>query len=518
MPVGLCSRDLLFLPGSILYSKCIYAFRGEPQTLQLRTAKEPGTAENRTVETDIPQRLDRLPWSRWHVKMVTALGITWLLDGLEVTLAGSLASLLQDKRALGLTGMEVGASATGYLAGAVTGALFFGWLTDRLGRKKLFLLTLALYLSATAATAFAWNFWSFLLFRLLTGAGIGGEYAAINSAIDELVPAHVRGNVDLVINATFWIGAALGSAGTLLLLNSGFVSPTFGWRFAFGIGALLGLIILLLRRHVPESPRWLMLRGYEQEANDIVSMVEQKVKEHKGELPPPEGTITITVRDHTPLADVWHAMIHDAPKRSFLGLILMVGQSFFYNAVFFTYGLVLSRFFHVASERVSLYILPLTLSNFVGPLLLGRFFDSIGRKRMITATYALSALLLLGSAILFRNNQLGPVGQDLWFIAIFFVASSAASSAYLTVSEVFPLEIRAFAISIFYAMGTLAGGVGAPSLFARLISSGDRNQLFWGYVLGAALMLAGAVTEVLFGVKAERQSLESISKPLQAAR
>ena len=303
------------------------------------------------------------------------------------------------------------------------GALFFGWLTDRLGRKKLFLITLALYLSATAATAFAWNFWSFLLFRLLTGAGIGGEYAAINSAIDELVPAPVRGNVDLVINATFWIGAALGSAGTLLLLDSGVVSPTLGWRFAFGIGAMLGLIILMLRRHVPESPRWLMLRGYEKEANEVVSMVEQKVREHKTDLSAPEGSIKITVRDHTPFADVWHAMLHDAPKRSFLGLMLMVGQSFFYNAVFFTYALVLSRFFNVASQRVSVYILPLAASNFFGPLLLGRFFDSLGRKKMISITYALSALLLLASAVLFRNNSFGPVGQDLWFCAIFFVAS-----------------------------------------------------------------------------------------------
>ncbi|HLH03594.1 MAG TPA: MFS transporter [Bryobacteraceae bacterium] len=470
----------------------------------------------RRVETNIPQRLDRLPWSRWHMKMVIALGITWLLDGLEVTLAGSLASLLQDKRALGLTGVQVGASATGYLAGAVAGALFFGWLTDRLGRKKLFLITLALYLSATAATAFSWNFTSFLLFRVLTGAGIGGEYAAINSAIDELVPARVRGNVDLVINATFWIGAALGSGGTLLLLNSGAVQPTFAWRLAFGIGAVLGLIILLLRRHVPESPRWLMLRGYEKEANEIVESIEQHVKNEKGDLSAPEGSLKITVRDHTPFADVWRAMLRDQPKRSALGFVLMVGQSFFYNAVFFTYGLVLSQFFKVASERVSLFILPLALSNFVGPLILGRFFDSIGRRRMISGTYALAGLLLIGSAIFFRSGRMGPVGQDLWFCAIFFVASSAASSAYLTVSEVFPLEIRAFAISIFYAIGTLAGGVGAPSLFARLIASGSRAELFWGYLLGAVLMLAGAVVEAIWGVNAERQSLESISKPLQS--
>ena len=470
------------------------------------------------VETNIPQRLDRLPWGRWHSKMVIALGITWLLDGLEVTLAGSLASTLKDKHALGLTDIQIGASATGYLAGAVVGALFFGWLTDRLGRKKLFLITLTLYLSATAATAISWSFWNFLLFRVLTGAGIGGEYAAINSAIDELVPAHVRGNVDLVINATFWIGAALGAAGTLFLLNSHMLSPTLGWRFAFGIGALLGLIILLLRKSVPESPRWLMLRGCEDEAEAIVSEIEQKVKEQKQDLKVPEGRLKITARDHTPLRDVWKAMIHDQPKRSLLGLALMVGQSFFYNAVFFTYGLVLAQFFEVKSERVSLYILPLALSNFVGPLLLGRLFDSIGRKKMIAATYGASGVLLIGSALMFAGNRVGPIGQDIWFAAIFFIASSAASSAYLTVSEVFPLEIRAFAISIFYAIGTLAGGVGAPLLFAKLISSGSRSELFWGYTLGAVLMLVGAAAELKFGVAAERQSLESISTPLQASQ
>lgn len=474
-------------------------------------------ANEQQVETNIPQRLDRLPWSRWHSKMVTALGITWLLDGLEVTLAGSLASVLKDPKALGLTDLQVGATATGYLAGAVIGALFFGWLTDRLGRKKLFLITLALYLSATAATAFSWNFASFLLFRVLTGAGIGGEYAAINSAIDELVPAAVRGNVDLVINATFWIGAAFGAGGTLFLLNSGAVSPTFGWRFAFGIGALLGLIILVLRKSVPESPRWLMLRGYEEEAGQIVADVEKRVSQEKGDLEEPEGSLNISVRDHTPLRDVWRAMIHDHPKRSLLGLVLMVGQSFFYNAVFFTYGLVLTNFFKVKSESVSIYILPLALSNFVGPLILGRFFDSIGRKKMISGTYGIAGFLLVGSAISFVLNSGGPVSQDLWFAGIFFVASSAASSAYLTVSEVFPLEIRAFAISIFYAVGTLTGGVGAPLLFAHLISSGSRLELFWGYLLGAVLMLLGAGTELKLGVNAERQSLESISTPLQAS-
>ncbi len=471
----------------------------------------------RIITTDIPQRLDRLPWSRWHLTMVIALGITWLLDGLEVTLAGSLASVLKHKAALGLTDVEVGASATGYLAGAVIGALIFGWLTDRLGRKRLFLITLALYLSATAATAFSWNFESFLIFRALTGAGIGGEYSAINSAIDELVPASVRGRVDLIVNGTFWIGAAIGSAATLFLLDSGLLSPAFGWRFAFGIGAVLGLGVLLMRRAVPESPRWLMLRGRERAAAEVVAQIERHVGERAGELREPRGRIRIAVRDRTPLAEVWRAMARLYPRRSALGLALMICQAFFYNAVFFTYGLALSTFFQVKDTRVPLYLLPLAIGNFAGPLALGRFFDSVGRRKMIAGSYAASGLLLALSALLFRAGALTAAGQNAWFVAIFFVASAAASSAYLTVSEIFPLEIRGFAISIFYAAGTLAGGVGAPLLFSRLIASGSRADLFWGYAIGAALMLAGAAVEAFIGVDAERKPLESISAPLASA-
>ncbi len=449
--------------------------------------------------------------------MVTALGITWLLDGLEVTLAGSLASILKSRETLHFTDQEVGATASAYLIGAVIGALVFGWLTDRLGRKKLFLVTLGLYLVATAATAFSWNFWSFMLFRALTGAGIGGEYAAINSAIDELIPARVRGNVDLIINATFWIGAALGSVGTLYLLDSGALPLSLGWRFAFGIGAVLGFGILFLRRSVPESPRWLMLRGRVAEAEEIVSGIEQSIEVQSGsKLPMPEGSLRIAVCDHTPLPDVWKAMVRDQPKRTVLGLALMIAQAFFYNAIFFTYGLVLTQFFGVKGERVPLYILPLAAGNFFGPLVLGHFFDSIGRKTMITATYGLSGILLLVSALLFQQNMLSVTEQAIWISVIFFISSSAASSAYLTVSEIFPLEIRAFAISIFYAIGTFVGGVGAPSLFAGLIASNSRTQLFWGYAASAVLMMTGAVAEAMLGIKAERQSLESVSTPLQA--
>jgi MFS family permease len=467
--------------------------------------------------TTIPQRLDRMRWSRWHLRMVIALGITWLLDGLEVTMAGALASILKDPRTLGLSDVQVGASATAYLAGAVAGALFFGWLTDRLGRKKLFFVTLAIYLASTAATAFSWNVWSFVLFRAFTGLGIGGEYAAINSAIDELVPAKVRGTVDLMINATFWLGAVFGSLGTLFLLDSGILPATFGWRFAFGIGAVLGAVIIVLRKHVPESPRWLLLRGRRDEAETIVRMIEKTVERETGALPAPEGSLSLKPRSHTPLSEVWRVMSRDHSQRSLLGLTLMGAQAFFYNAVFFTYGLVLTQFLQVDSRRVSIYLLPLALGNFIGPFVLGPLFDSIGRRKMIAATYGTSGALLVAAALSFRRSDAGALGQAIWFTAIFFIASSAASSAYLTVSEIFPVEIRALAISIFYAAGTLIGGVGAPMLFGHLIQTGSRTAVFAGYLAGALLMVGAAVAEARFGVDAERQSLESIATPLQSA-
>jgi MFS family permease len=466
--------------------------------------------------TSIPQRLDRLPWSRWHLRMVSALGITWLLDGLEVTMAGALASILKDPRALGLSNVQIGATATAYLTGAVVGALLFGWLTDLLGRKKLFFITLGVYLTATAATAFAWDFWSFAVFRALTGFGIGGEYAAINSAIDELIPPAVRGTVDLAVNATFWLGAALGSLATLFLLDSGLLPPTFGWRFSFGIGAVLGLIIITMRKSVPESPRWLLLRGRRGEAEAIVSGIEKFIEVEQGPLAPPEGSLTLGVRSHTPLSEVWDSMMRVHGRRSLLGLILMGSQAFFYNAVFFTYGLVLTQFLGVKSTRVSVFLLPLAMGNFVGPLILGRLFDSVGRRLMIAGTYATSGLLLFGAALSFRQSDASALGQAIWFTAIFFIASAAASSAYLTVSEIFPVEIRAFAISIFYALGTLIGGVGAPLLFGHLIETGSRTAIFGGYTFGAGLMVIGAIAEMLLGVDAERRSLEAIAVPLQS--
>ncbi len=474
-------------------------------------------AAERTIETTIPARLDRLPWSRWHLRIVIALGTSWLLDGLQVTLAGSLAGILEDKTGLALTAPQVTAGATTYLAGAVLGALFFGYLTDRLGRRRLFLVTLATYSIATLLTAASFNFWSFALFRALTGFGIGGEYAAINSAVDELIPGKVRGTVDLLVNATFWLGAIVGSLASFGLL-AGFLPQHIGWRLAFSTAAVLGIGVLFLRLAVPESPRWLMLRGHEEQAGKIVADIESKVaRSSKKPLPEPEGKpLKLAVRDHTPLGEVFKTMLGDNRMRSLLALILMVGQSFFFNSVFFTYGLIVKRFYHVSDQRLPLHLLPFAIGSFFGPMLLGPLFDKLGRKPMIAATYGISGLLLLATIYPFVHDRLSATALDACFSAIFFVASSAASAAYLTVSEIFPLEIRAIAIAIFYALGTLAGGVAAPLFFGELIASGSRIHVAWGYALGATLMLSGALTELLIGVEAAGQSLETVSKPLQS--
>jgi MFS family permease len=395
--------------------------------------------EGREVTTDIPARLDRLPWSRWHVLVVVSLGITWLLDGLEGNLASALAGILERPETLALTDADFGLSGSLYLFGSVTGALVFGYATDRLGRKKLFSFTLLLYLSATLATAFSWNFASYAFFRALTGAGIGGEYAAINSAVDELIPSRVRGHVDLLVNATFWIGAGLGSGASIWLLGTTLVSPDFAWRFAFGIGAVIGLGVLALRHYVPESPRWLMVHGRVEEAEAIVTEIERHVAPDPATLPPPSGPkLRLRVMGATPWRAIWRAMAHDHRKRSILGFTLMVTQAFFYNAVLFTYGLVLLRYYHVPAPRLGLHLVPLAAGNFLGPLVMGRFFDTIGRKTMISGTYILSGILLAATAWLFRDGRLTLTGLSVAWMVTFFVASSAASSAYLTVSETFP--------------------------------------------------------------------------------
>jgi MFS family permease len=474
-------------------------------------------ANERVIETNVPARMDRLPWSGWHRKIVLALGTSWLLDGLQVTLAGSLAGILKDPRSLGLSDEQVSGGASAYLAGAVLGALIFGYLTDRLGRRKLFLLTLAIYSTATLASALSWNFFSFAVFRFITGLGIGGEYAAINSAVDELIPSKVRGTVDLVVNATFWAGAAIGSLASLLLLQGNFLGANVGWRLAFAVAAVLALGVLFLRLGVPESPRWLMLRGKENDANKVVCDIEQVVSQAKGKLPEPEGEkLRLRVRDHTPWREIFNNIWRDNRRFSMLGLTLMVAQSFFYNAIFFTYGLVLNKFYGISAEKLPLELLPFALGNLLGPIILGRFFDTIGRKPMIIATYALTGIMLAALVFPFATGAMSARMLGISFTAIFFVASSAASAAYLTVSEIFPLEIRALAIAIFYAIGTLIGGVGAPILFGFMIGSGSRWNVGIGYLIGAALLIIAAIAEWAFGVEAAGKSLESISKPLQS--
>jgi MFS family permease len=474
-----------------------------------------------TIESYVPARLDRLPWSPWHWLIVIALGATWILDGLEVTLAGALGGILTRPETLGLTPARVGASATYYLAGAVAGALLFGYATDRFGRKKLFFITLSVYLIGTALSAFSWNFWSYAFFRAVTGAGIGGEYAAINSAIDELIPARVRGRVDLIINGSYWVGAALGAAGTLLLLNPSYMPIWLGWRCAFGIGATLGLIIIIFRGWIPESPRWLMIHGRNDEAEDILGEVERKImgpnisavidRRYSEAWP-----TRIRTRTHTPWQEIWNAIAHEHRRRSFLGFVLMSTQAFFYNAIFFTYALVLVKFYRVPEGNVGAYLLPFALGNALGPLMLGHLFDAIGRKQMIAATYGIAGILLALTGWLFDAGLLTAQTQTLAWTIIFFIASAAASSAYLTVSEIFPLEIRAMAIAVFYAIGTLVGGVGAPTLFGWIIGTGSVRALFLGYLVAAALMIFGALVEAWIGVPAERRSLEHVAAPLSS--
>jgi MFS family permease len=467
------------------------------------------------VETDIPARLDRLPWGRFHNLVIVALGITWILDGLEVTLAGSLAGALKESPTLKFSNTDIGLASSAYLLGAVGGALFFGWLTDRLGRKKLFFITLAVYLVATAATAFSWDVWSYCLFRFLTGAGIGGEYTAINSTIQELIPARVRGWTDLVINGSFWIGAALGAAGSVVLLDPAHFGPDTGWRIAFFIGALLGLVILFMRMWIPESPRWLMTHGRAAEAERIVAEIEEGFRTRGYALAHADfPRCRLQARSHTPLREVFDTLFRLHRQRAFVGLALMASQAFFYNAIFFTYALVLGEFYGVAAEHIGWYMLPFAAGNFLGPLLLGRFFDTVGRRPMIAFTYAISGVLLAISGWFFQQEMLSARGLTISWMVVFFFASAAASSAYLTVSETFPLEIRALAIAVFYGIGTGIGGVAGPALFGALVESGSRSSVFAGYLFGSALMLAAAATAWKWGVAAERKSLEAVARPL----
>jgi MFS family permease len=469
--------------------------------------------------TDVPARLDRLPWSRFHWLVVAALGITWILDGLEVTLVGSLSPAIQRPEALGLTSSQIGMTASAYILGAVLGSLVFGRLTDTLGRKKLFTITVAVYLAATIATGFSWNFTSFLVFRFLTGAGIGGEYGAVNSAIQELIPARRRGYTDLAVNGSFWIGAAMGGLASLVVLDPAIVPQAWGWRLAFVIGGLLAGIVIYIRRYIPESPRWLMTHGRPEEAEAIVGDIERRIERHKPlpVLTDPPAKLRFMHRGPTRWVEIGVTLLRTHPRRTILGLTLMATQAFCYNAIFFTYALILTKFYGVSAGKVGWFILPFALGNVTGPLLLGRLFDSLGRKAMIAGTYALAGALLCLTGWLFAQGLLTAQTQTLAWMVIFFFASAAASSAYLTVGELFPLEIRAVAISLFYAFGTLLGGFAAPWLFGALIDTGERSQVFAGYLLGGGLMLLAAVVELWLGVPAERKSLEEVTPPLSLA-
>ncbi len=477
------------------------------------------TAAPAAIRTLIPARLDRLPWTRFHTLIVIGLGVTWVLDGLEVTMMGAVSGVLQERATLHFTSADIGLIASFYLTGAVLGSLLFGWLTDRFGRRLFFFVTLATYLVGVLLSAFSWDFWSFAVFRFITGAGIGGEYAAINSAIDELIPARVRGRVDIMINGTYWVGAALGSGATVLLLDPALLPADLGWRLGFGIGAVLGLGVLLVRSFVPESPRWLVTHGYEAEAEKTVAGIERLVSaEAHRRLAPVDEDDAVTVHPHHTFGFglIVRTVFGRYWRRALVGFSLMVAQAFLYNAIFFTYALVLTRFFHVEASVTGLYLLPFAFGNVLGVYLLGSLFDTIGRRQMIAATYALSAVLLAITGWLFAIDALTVMTLTALWTAVFFIASPAASSAYLTVSEIFPLETRALAIAFFYSLGTGAGGIAAPWLFGTLIGTGSRVNLFYGYVAAAVLMLAAAAIELAFGVAAERQSLEKIAEPLSA--
>jgi MFS family permease len=466
------------------------------------------------VESCVPARLDALPWSHFHTRVIIALGIAWVLDGLEVTLAGAVAGALKASPSLRLTDAQIGISASAYLAGAVLGALLFGWLTDRFGRKRLFYLTLGVYILATGATALATDFAAFAAARFVTGAGIGGEYAAINSAIQELIPARYRGRTDLAVNGSFWLGAVVGAIGSSLLLEPGRLPPDIGWRAAFGSGAVLGLGILFLRRYLPESPRWLLLHGRVEEAERIAAEVE---RDAGASTMPSQSRAQLRLRIRArgvSFVDLGVTLFRSYPRRAVLGLVLMTAQAFCYNAIFFTYALVLDRFYGVPPQEVGLYLLPFAVSNFLGPLVLGRYFDTWGRRQMIAATYALSGLLLGLTAILFVAGVLSAATQTLAWTIVFFFASAAASSAYLVVSESFPAEVRALSIALFYALGTGIGGIGAPLLFGVLIGTGEAQAISWGYALGALLMVTAAVVTLRLGIASERKPLEEVARPL----
>jgi MFS family permease len=477
-------------------------------------------AQTGIITTRVPARLDRLPWSRFHWRVVVGLGGVWVLDGLEVTMVGNVSSRLTEKGSgIHLTPADIGVAAAFYIAGACLGALFFGHLTDRFGRRNLFILTLAVYLTATVATAFAFAPWYFFIARFLTGSGIGGEYAAINSAIDELIPARVRGRVDLVINGTYWLGSAAGAGAALVLLDTSNFPADIGWRLAFGLGAIFGIFVLLVRRNVPESPRWLFIHGRDDEAEQIVGEIEGAVERETGRtLPEPQGSpLKVRQRQTISFVEIAKVAFMLYPRRAILGLALFIGQAFLYNGVTFNLGTLLSGFYDVGAGKVPLFYVLWALSNFLGPLLLGRLFDTVGRKPMIALSYIGSAAVAVLLAFLFLT-QAGGVWAFIGVLAAtFFLASAGASAAYLTVSEIFPMETRALAIAFFYALGTAIGGISGPLLFGQLIESGERGQVMWSFLIGASVMAVAGLVELWLGIAAEQRPLEELALPLTVA-
>ena len=484
------------------------------------TAAQTGTGhELGTIETNIPARLDRLPWSSWHWRILIGLGTVWILDGLEVTIVGSIAGAISAKGSgINISAADVaGWAASMYVAGACVGALLFGRLTDMFGRKRLFMVTLGVYLAATIATAFAWTPLFFFACRFLTGMGIGGEYSAINSAIDELIPAQHRGRIDILINGTYWAGAAAGALLSVAALH--IFSPLLNWRICFALGAILGTAILIVRRRVPESPRWLFIHGREDEAEQVTRDIERQVVESTGaQLDDPDETITINQRKSIPLWEISRAIVKTYPKRTVLGLALFIGQAFLYNAILFGYATLLSTFFGVATSDAPYYLVAFAVGNLLGPIILGPLFDSVGRKPMIAGTYILSGVLLLVTGYLFDQHQLNATTLTIAWSVVFFFASAGVSAAYLTVSEIFPLETRALAIALFYAVGTGIGGIIGPQLFGRLVPTGNTSDVFFALSIGAILMIVGGLVEIVYGVKAERRGLESIAAPLTAVK
>ena len=485
-------------------------------TANTHTERGPGV-----VRSLVPARMDRLPWTRFHWMIIVGLGVSWILDGLEIQIVSSVGTVLQERETLNLSTGDVGLMGSVYLLGEVVGALYFGRVTDRVGRRKIFMLTLALYLLASGIAGLSFSLWFLLIFRFLAGMGIGGEYAAINSAIDELIPSHYRGRVDIAVNGTYWAGAMIGAAASIFLLNPDLIDINWGWRIGFFIGPVIGLAIIGLRRHIPESPRWLMTHGFPEEAERTVDEIEAGITSKGRKLDPVDESKALEIHPHESVTyrEIARVMLRDYRSRSFLGFSMMVTQAFLYNAIFFTYALVLDNFYGIQSKQIGYFFFPFALGNLLGPLLLGHLFDTIGRRKMILSTYGLSAILLAISAQLFHAGTLTATTQTIFWCVIFFFASAGASSAYLTVSEIFPLELRGQAISFFFAISQLAGGVAAPFLFGKLIGDGsDRGPLTAGYYFGAAVMLAGGIIAWFWGVDAERKSLEDISDPLSSVR